>query len=381
MKSWAEGQDVRVGQSFRIGAAVLAALLISGCTLPRGAGLESEILRGASAEDSPFSVVAVTRATLPMIAEWPATGGGGLAGWIGAGKGSDGGLIRSGDLVNITIWDNEEYSLLVPQGTKRVELAGVPVSSAGSIFVPYVGEVGISGQTPDQARATIEEKLLTVAPSAQVVLTRGAGKQNAIDLVTGIQRPGTYPLDGRQQTVLSALAEGGGIQNGLRNPIVRLIRGGATYEIPAERLLSDASQNASLRGGDKLIVVSDERYFTSLGATGTERLIHFEKETMTALETISVIGGLADARANPRGVLILRDYPQKSVRSDGSGPSKTQVVFSIDLTSADGLFAARSFRIYPKDTVMATESPVVAAQTVAGLIGSALGLRRSALAE
>lgn len=367
--------------SLRICFAVVGSLSLVGCTLPRGAALQSEIVRNADAENSTFTVVPVTRETLPKVSKWPGTGGGGLAGWIGAGRGSDGGLVRAGDAVNITIWDNEENSLLVPPGTKRIELVGTVVSSSGTIFLPYVGEVSISGQTPDQARRTIESKVLTVAPSAQVVLTRGAGKQSAIDLVTGVARPGVYPMDGRQMTILSVLAEGGGIQNGLRNPIVRLIRNGKTHEITADRLLADGAQNTSMRGGDKVLVVPDERYYTALGATGTERLIHFEKDTLTALEAISIAGGITDGRANPKGVLVLRDYPASAVRNDGSGPTKAQVVFTIDLTTADGLFAARTFRIFPKDTVMATESPVVAIQSVAGLLGSAIGLRNAASAN
>ncbi|MDO8881429.1 polysaccharide biosynthesis/export family protein [Pseudotabrizicola sp.] len=370
-----------MGKSVSICLAVIGSLSLVGCTLPRGAALQSEIVRNADAQDSTFSVVPVTRETLAAITKWPGTGGGGLAGWIGAGRGSDGGLIRAGDAVNITIWDNEENSLLVPPGTKRIELVGTVVSSAGSIFVPYVGEVSINGQTPDQARRTIESKVVTVAPSAQVVLARGAGKQSAVDLVTGVARPGVYPMDGRQQTILSVLAEGGGIQSGLRNPIVRLIRDGKTYEIAADRLLADGAQNTSMRGGDKVLVVADERYYTALGATGTERLIHFEKDTLTALEAISIAGGISDGRANPKGVLVLRDYPANALRTDGSGPAKTRVVFTIDLTTADGLFSARTFRIYPKDTVMATESPVVALQSVAGLLGSAIGLRNAASAN
>lgn len=370
-----------MGKSLSIATALMGSLLLVGCTLPRGAALQSEILRNADDETSPFAVVPVGRDTLAKVSKWPTTGGGALAGWLGAGRGSDGGLIRAGDSVNVTIWDNEENSLLVPVGTKRVELNGSVVSASGGIFLPYVGEVVISGQTPDQARRTLEEKLLSVAPSAQVVLTRGAGKQSSVDLVTGVARPGIYPMDGRQQTILSVLAEGGGIQSGLRNPIVRLIRDGATYEIAADRLLSDGALNTSMRGGDKIVVVSDERYYTALGATGSERLIFFEKDTMTALEAISTAGGITDGRANPKGVLILRDYPQSAVRSDGSGPSKSQVVFSINLTTADGLFAARSFKVFPNDTVMATESPVVAIQSIAGLLGSAIGLRNAAISE
>ena len=359
-------------------ATLLTVVALPGCTLPRGAPLESEIVRSAQKDEARFSVVPVTRSNLDMIAAWPATGAGGLAGWIGAGHGGDGGLIRAGDVVSVTIWDNATDSLLVPPGTKRVDLSGLQVSSSGAIFLPYAGEVSISGQTPDQARATIEAKLVGVAPSSQVVLTRAAGKQNSVDLVTGVAKPGTYSLQERQHSILSLLAEGGGIQSGLRNPVVRLIRSGKTYEITAEQLLSDGRQDTALRGGDKVIVEADARYYTALGATGVERLIYFEKAGLTALEAISSAGGITDNRANPRGVLVLRDYPARAVRRDAKGPDTSQVVFTFDLTTAEGLFAARAFRIFPKDTVMATESPVISIQTISGLLGSAIGLRNAA---
>ena len=52
------------------------------------------------------------------------------------------------------------------------------------------------------------------------------------------------------------------------------------------------------------------------------------------------------------------------------------MVFTVDLTSADGLFSARNFRIHPGDLVLVTESPVTWAQTILGLVGSVFGLAR-----
>jgi polysaccharide export outer membrane protein len=189
-----------------------------------------------------------------------------------------------------------------------------------------------------------------------------------------VLRPGRYPLPGRNFGVLSLLAEGGGIAPSVRNPVVRLQRGTATYTIPARRLLAEPDKNALLRGGDRVIVEQDERYFVALGAAGKEQIVYFEKDEISALDALSIIGGLTVNRANPRGVLILREYGAGAVRSDGRGPELPQVVFTIDLTSADGLFAARRFQINPEDVVLATESPVTSVNVVFNLIGAALGI-------
>ena len=50
------------------------------------------------------------------------------------------------------------------------------------------------------------------------------------------------------------------------------------------------------------------------------------------------------------------------------------MVFTLDLTSADGLFSARNFHIAHGDLVLVTESPITSAQTIFGLVGAVFGL-------
>src|SRR5690606_31991257 len=118
-------------------------------------------------------------------------------------------------------------------------------------------------------------------------------------------------------------------------------------------LLKDPALDTTLRGGDKVYVEPDERYFLSLGAAGREAQIPFPQDRITALDALALIGGLNDGRADAKGILILRDYPAKALRTDGSGPTKRRTVFVIDMTTADGLFSAGEFAIQPKDVVMA----------------------------
>ncbi len=75
-------------------------------------------------------------------------------------------------------------------------------------------------------------------------------------------------------------------------------------------------------------------------------------------------------------MLLLRDYDKADIKPDG--PQKQQVVFVFDLTSADGLFAARKFHIQPQDTLLATETVITSARTVLGVIGAAIGVSNAA---
>jgi polysaccharide export outer membrane protein len=138
------------------------------------------------------------------------------------------------------------------------------------------------------------------------------------------------------------------------------------------------AKSSALRGGDKVYVESDERYFLALGAAGREAQLPFVQERTSAMDALAQIGGLNDVRADAQGILVLREYPSSALRSDGSGPPKPRMVFVIDLTSADGLFSAGEFMLQNKDIVMVAESPVTSTQTVLSMVGSVFGIVRSA---
>lgn len=359
---------------------VSTALAVAGCgSLPRGAALQNEVTRGADSEDATFQFIEVTRANAEKIAGWPATGWNGSFRWIKTSRGPLSQAIRVGDTVDLKIWDNQVNSLLTQNGSNTTDMKGLVVSPSGTIFVPYIGDVIVNGLTPDGARKRIQRELEPIAPDAQVQLVSTPGIGNSVSVVGGVDAPGTFPLPNRNTTILSVIASAGGITDSFRNPVVTLNRSGKNYSIPAKDLFDNPNKNTRLYGGDQIIVQQDERAFTSLGASGSEQLIYFPKEYVTALEAMSLMGGINDARANPKGILVLREYPSKAVVAEGlSGPNKSQVIFSLDLTSADGLFAARNFLINPNDTVLATESPVVALQTVFGLFGTLLGISSQA---
>jgi polysaccharide export outer membrane protein len=308
-----------------------------------------------------------------MLATWPSTGWHGHYHWFGSDHGPDSSVIQTGDRLTIVVWDNQENSLLSGLDAKQTVLPPMTVSEGGKIYMPYVGDVHVRGLSQPAARSRLQRALEDISPSAQVQLSVEAGRNNSFDMVSGVGKPGRYALENRNTKILTALALGGGIANTLRHPLVRLQRSGKTYETRADNLLSDASRNVRLRGGDQISVVEDDRTFNVLGAAADESVVYFQKEQMSAMEALSEMGGLNDARADPKGILILREYEADDLVPGPSGPDMQQVVFTIDLTSADGLFAARQFLIHPQDTLLATESPVASARTILSLVGSVVG--------
>lgn len=354
-------------------AAALAGLVLTGCSLPRGAALQSEITAKADADAPDVAVHAVTRDFLPVVARWPSGERLPDYRWLRHSHGEPEPVIKPFDRLALVIWDSEPNSLLTTETQRLVSLPEMTVNAAGQIFIPYVGEVRVADRSATAARRQIQREMEAIIPSAQVQLTRTGGTRSSASLVSGMARPGAYPIVDGHTTVLNLLSEAGG-PNEMRNPLVRLTRAGQTYRIPLQTLYEDASADSIVRGGDKISVEQDIRYFRALGASGREEIVDFDRPEITALDAVSLIGGLSDSSADPKGVLILREYPVGALRNDGSGPDNTRVVFTIDMTTADGLFSAGRFPIQHQDTVLVTESPINSVRSVFSLVGSAFGL-------
>ncbi len=152
---------------------------------------------------------------------------------------------------------------------------------------------------------------------------------------------------------------------------MRLIRSGKVYEIAAEPLIANPDTDTVSRGGDKVLVEEDRRCFNALGAAS-------QQKQLNGLDAMALLGGVAASRADPKGILVMRDYSARALRNDGSGPDRTKMVFTQDLTASDGLFSARQFQIAPGDLVLVTESPVNSVPTIFGLIGQAIGVANAA---
>lgn len=354
-------------------------MVLASCASPRGAGFQREVLAadGARAADGTpvydFAVFAVTGDSLPLLAGWPRNNARSYQ-WISRQEQPQSLIIAPGDTLSITIWDAEDNSLLTGPGQRVAALQDVQVGSDGRIFLPFVGTMKVSGMSPQTARAQIQDMLLNTVPSAQVQLNVVPGRDNTANLVSGVRQPGVYPLPDRNVSLLTLISTGGGVADSLVNPQVRLFRGSKVYGISVARLFEEPALDTTIQGGDRVLIESDERYFLSLGATSRQALHVFPKDEVSALDALSIIGGVSNTRANPQGVLILREYPASAVVPGAvpgpAGPPQDRVVFTIDLTRADGLFSAGKFMIQPGDLVYGTESPLGTANAVLGIFGN-----------
>jgi polysaccharide export outer membrane protein len=286
--------------------------------------------------------------------------------------GSD--TINPGDVLGLTIWENVDDGLLVPQGQNATVLEEVQVDGSGYIFVPYAGRIRASGNTPEAVRRIISEKLADQTPDPQVQVRRLAGDGATVSIVGSVGAQGVYPIERPTRTLAAILAAAGGVSIRPEIAQVTVVRGSHSGSIWFEDLYDHPGHDIAVRGGDRIFVEEDARTFTALGATGTQDRVQFESQSISAIEAIAQVGGLNSNLADPTGVFVFRNEPQEIAnqlvgRTDLIGTQR--VVYVLDLTKPNGIFMARDFAIRDQDTVYVTEAPFTEFnKTIAAATGS-----------
>ena len=344
--------------------------------MPRGAPSRREVLSGADTPEADFALELVTRDRLPVYAKWGHDDTHVTVHWPAGGAVPQDQRLAPGDQLALRIWDAGESSLITSPGAQFADVTKVVVTGSGHVDLPYIDSVHVGGLTLQGARARLQERLTAIIPAAQVQVEVVQGRRNSVDLVGGVARPASYPLTERNLPLTSLISTAGGVKDGLANPQVQLTRGGQVYRRPLRHILENPASDVALQGGDRVLVTADPRSFKALGAAGREAVIGFDADTVSALRAISLMGGMNDARADPKGILVLRRYTPERVNPI-IGPPHTHVIFSFDLTRAGGMFSADEFPLYDGDIVMATQAPATTTQRVLGLFGGCLGLGRA----
>ncbi len=336
--------------------AFAAAGVLAGCALPRSGPTKNEIFDGSVLENGNAYVVTVDDHVTAATAQ--DTGLGFEASLVNAGVlGSD--VVRPGDTLGLSIWENVQDGLLTTAGT-QASLEEIQVDGSGFIFVPYAGRIRAAGNTPEAIRRIITEKLEAQTPDPQVLVRRLAGDGATVSLIGGVGAQGVYAIERPTRTLTAMLAQAGGITLPPEITQITLIRGGQSGTVWLQDLYTNPKLDIALRGGDRVLVEEDERFYTALGATGAQVKVPFDTQSVSAIEALATVGGLSTALADPTGIFVFRDEDPmiaNNVLARADLLEDTRMIYVLDLTSPNGVFVARDFQIRDGDTVYVTEAP------------------------
>ncbi|MBV1894848.1 MAG: polysaccharide biosynthesis/export family protein [Rhodobacteraceae bacterium] len=331
--------------------------IVASCGLPQVGPNKRQIYAGSVQKEGDAFVVSVNDRVTRATAVVPALGF--SSQFTSAGQlTSD--IIRPGDSLGLTIWENVDDGLLAGEVTNSTILEEVQVDSAGFIFVPYAGRLRASGNTPEQLREVITKQLEEQTPDPQVQVRRLAGDGSTVSLVGSVGAQGVYPIERPTRTLSSMLAKAGGVTIEPESAQITVNRGDQKGTIWFQDLYDNPKLDIALRGGDRILVEIDTRSFTVLGATASQARITFRTQDMSVLEAIAQVGGLQATASDPTGVFVLRNEPAEIAgqvlgRDDLVGAQR--MIYVLNLTEPNGLFMARDFVIRDQDTLFVTEAP------------------------
>lgn len=283
------------------------------------------------------------------------------------------GAINIGDVLDITIWEAPPAVLfggaLSSTGSGNAQQTKLPeqmVSSAGTISVPFIGDVSVLGKTPVQVQNIIKGRLKKMANQPQVMVRM---VQNNAANVSVIRAGNSVrmPLTAAGERVLDAVAAVGGSTANVQDTNVQLTRGNVVRTIALEDLVAHPRQNILLRRGDVVTMITNPSTFTSMGAVGHTQQIGFSVKGLSLAEAVGRMGGLQDYRADARGVFVFRYAPlselppekqSKWVEKGYGDRAEIPVVYRLNLADANSMFWMQRFPVKDKDVVYVSNAPM-----------------------
>ena len=358
-------------------ALCVSASILAACGLPRTGPTKNEIFKGSVQKEGDAFVVTVDNDVTKATKFAPPLG---FSTALVHAKALGSDTVRPGDTLGLTVWENVDDGLLATNGPATI--TEIQVDGAGFIFVPYAGRIKASGNSPEAIRRLITEKLEAQTPDPQVMVQRIAGDGATVSLIGGVGGQGVYAIERPTRTLTAMLAQAGGITLPPEITQVTLIRGGHSGTVWLQDLYENPRLDIALRAGDRILVEEDERYFTTLGATGSQVKVPFETQAVSAIEALATVGGLNTTLSDPTGIFVFRDEREDIARKVLGRPElhgEQRMVYLLDLTSPNGVFLARDFDIRSEDTIYVTEAPYTqfnkVLQAVVTPVGTAASLR------
>lgn len=342
--------------------------ILGGCsTLPRDGPSGSSIDAGATTAErqGSYALVPLTYAVTERMKTVPPQFFGTLA---AASSEQPADVIGVGDTLSVSIYDPSGalFGGSIGSGTtsRRSEatlnggaqaLPGVTVDRAGTVAVPFAGQVRVEGLTPPQAAAAIRRALVGKVANPQVLVGIADNASNTVNVFGDVRRPGRAPLGVNSDRVLDVIAASGGSARETDDLTISIQRGGQTYTAPMTAVTNEFGENVRLQRGDVINVQYKPRRFSTFGALNAVTQVDMPAGTMTLSGAMSKVGGLNTNTANARRVMIFRFERPEVAQALGitqpATPKGVPVVYELDFNDAANVFAATNMQVMPEDVI------------------------------
>jgi polysaccharide biosynthesis/export protein len=353
--------------------AALACGLAACSELPSSGPSTSAVLAEGSGDPAtkPYELIDIDPSSIEVLAHRPKSS---FATRFGDHRLSVEPVIGVGDMVAVTIWEASSGGLFsspaalekLSAGANSATIPEQVVGRDGAITVPYAGRITVAGRTPRVVQDIVQHALEGKAIQPQVLVTDAKPISATITIGgEGIGAAQRLPLSVKGDRLLDIIAESGGVRMAVNELYVVLQRGGVTERVPLQRVTENSHENIYMRPGDVVTLVRDPQTFLTYGATNGNSEIPFGTDTLTLAQALVKTGGVADYRADARGVFVFRmEQPAilRALRPESPlahSDSRVPVVYHLDVSNPNALFMQQRFQIANHDLIFVSNAPAV----------------------
>lgn len=343
-----------------------ASVILQSCAaLPSSGPTARRILHAEKSEENilGYKVINIDSPTMAALSTAPLrkpnTDGGGLA---RLNLPAPANAIAPGDMLQISIYEvgitlfggaanfGPPASPLSPTTAKpAAQLSGVVVAPDGTIQLPYVGRLQVSGKNPYEVQRLIEAGLRGKSQSPQAVVSIVDSIKSSVYISGSVKSPGRIYLGSANQTVLDLIAAAGGPVQPSVDTVVRLTRNGRSAEERLTEIATGSIDDLVALPGDKIELLTDVRTFSVFGATKVSQ-VPFDAENVSLAEAVARVGGPSDSQADPSAIFLFR------YGTHVEGESDTPVIYRLNLMRPESYFLAQRFMMHDKDVIYIANS-------------------------
>lgn len=279
-------------------------------------------------------------------------------------------IIGPGDVIDVTIWEAPPAMLFGaivldpsagPTTTRGVTFPEQMVMSDSTITIPFAGRVSVKERTTQEIEREIVTRLYGKANQPQILVRVIKNNTSNVTIVGEVNNSTLMALTPKGERLLDALAISGGIKQSINRMAVQLSRANVTAIMALDSVIRDPKQNVLLKPGDVVTALYQPQSFSVLGATGKNEEVPFEAQGISLAQALARSGGLADNRADARGVFIFRFEDAKLVETDhpltAGADGTVPVVYQVDLRDPASFFVTQNFPVQNRDVIYVANSP------------------------
>jgi polysaccharide export outer membrane protein len=258
--------------------------------------------------------------------------------------------IGTGDVLSVVVWDHPELTAPFGSFNDPAEQGNI-VDDEGNIFYPYVGVLKVSGLTTAEVRKQITSSLERVIEQPQVDVRVAAFNSQQFVVSGALRTPGRYAVTNIRTSVLDAVGLAGGLNDNadFRNAYLRRAGGDLLIDLYGILYGGDLRTNYEINGGDVLHIPPTERNTVYVfGEVGKPGLQPLTRQNLTLTQALANSGGINEARANGKGIYVLRDSEYPNVID----------IYQLDASNAWGFVLGDDFNLLPNDVIYVTATPI-----------------------